>query len=74
MQSQTELQRHLQLVLTDRSTLSKGQNYAVFSKNAWRLKPLMPMRAVYRNDAPPGPAGRWLIDYLNGSSRARKKG
>ena len=115
---QAELQRHLQLVLTDRSTLSKGQNYAVFSKNAWRLadmgarhaflragfgfgnmprfmveddlasdklrvirielpsnlKPLMPMRAVYRNDAPPGPAGRWLIDYLNGSSRARRKG
>jgi DNA-binding transcriptional LysR family regulator len=104
-------------VLTDRSTLSKGQNYGVYSKNAWRLadmgarhaflragfgfgnmprfmveddiasgklrvirielpsnlKPLMPMRAVYRTDAPPGPAGRWLIDYLNGSSRARRK-
>jgi hypothetical protein len=25
------------LVLTDRSTLSKGQNYGVFSKNAWQL-------------------------------------
>lgn len=37
------------------------------------LKPLMSMRAVYRNDAPPGPAGRWLIDRLNGSSRARRK-
>jgi DNA-binding transcriptional LysR family regulator len=34
------------------------------------LKPLMPMRAVYRADAPPGPAGRWLIDHLNGSSRS----
>ena len=113
---QSELQRHVQLVLTDRSTLSKGQNYGVFSKNAWRLadmgarhaflragfgfgnmprfmveddiasgklrvvrielprsvKPLMPMRAVYRTDAPPGPAGRWLIDHLR-SSRARRK-
>jgi DNA-binding transcriptional LysR family regulator len=115
---QTELQRHVQLVLTDRSTLSKGQNYAVFSQNIWRLadmgarhaflragfgfgnmprfmveddiaggklrvirielpsnlKPLMPMRAVYRTDAPPGPAGRWLIDYLNGTNRTRRKG
>ncbi|GLQ46048.1 LysR family transcriptional regulator [Dyella lipolytica] len=114
---QSELQRHVQLVLTDRSSLSKGQNYGVFSKNTWRLadmgarhaflragfgfgfmprfmveddiasgklcavrielpgsvKPLIPMRAVYRNDAPPGPAGRWLIDHLNGSRRTRSK-
>jgi len=114
---QSELQRHVQLVLTDRSTLSKGQNYGVFSKNAWRLadmgarhaflragfgfgnmprfmveddiasgklrairielpgnlKPLMAMRAIYRTDAPPGPAGRWLIDHLKASSRARRK-
>ena len=46
---QSELQRHVQLVLTD------------------------PMRAIYRTDAPPGPAGRWLIDHLHGSSRARRK-
>jgi DNA-binding transcriptional LysR family regulator len=115
--SQSELQRHVQLVLTDRSTLSKGQTYGVLSKNTWRLadmgarhaflragfgfgnmprfmveddiasgklrmirvqmpsnlKPLMAMRAVYRNDAPPGPAGRWLIDRLNGAGRARRK-
>lgn len=114
---QSELQLHVQLVLTDRSTLSKGQSYGVFSKNAWQLadmgarhaflragfgfgnmprfmveediasgrlrvvrielpsnlKPVMSMRAVYRTDAPPGPAGRWLIDHLNGSSRARRK-
>jgi DNA-binding transcriptional LysR family regulator len=114
---QSELQRHVQLVLTDRSTLSKGQNYGVFSKNAWRLadmgarhaflragfgfgnmprfmveddiasgklrairielprnlKPLMPMRAVYRTDAPPGPAGRWLIQHLSRSNRTREK-
>src|SRR5882757_4044795 len=113
----SELQRHVQLVLTDRSTLSKGQSYGVFSKNVWRLadmgarhaflragfgfgnmpqfmveddiasaklrviriqmpstlKPVMPMRAVYRNDAPPGPAGRWLIQYLKGRSQTSKK-
>jgi DNA-binding transcriptional LysR family regulator len=114
---QSELQRHVQLVLTDRSALSKGQSYGVFSKKVWRfadmgarhaflragfgfgnmprfmvdddiasgklrairmelprnLKPLMPMRVVYRADAPPGPAGRWLIDHLNGSARTRTK-
>jgi DNA-binding transcriptional LysR family regulator len=114
---QSELQRHVQLVLTDRSTLSGGQTYGVFSKNTWRLadmgarhgflragfgfgnmpqfmveddiasgklrviriqlpsslRPLMSMRAAYRNDAPPGPAGRWLIDHLSRSSRARTK-
>src|SRR5881392_2728297 len=102
---QSTLNQHVQLVLTDRSTLTKGQNYGVFSQNVWRLadmgarhaflragfgfghmprfmveddiksgklrvvrvqmpsnvRPLMPMRAVYRKDAPPGPAGRWLI-------------
>jgi len=114
---QAELQHHVQLVLTDRSTLSEGKSYGVFSKNTWRLadmgarhaflcagfgfgnmprfmveddiasgklrviriqlpsnvKPVMPMRGVYRNDAPPGPAGRWLINHLNGSDRAPRK-
>ena len=104
----SELQKHVQLVLTDRSTLSDGQNYGVFSQNAWKLADmgakhaflragfgfghmpsfmvedniaseklrvirielpagtslLMPMQAVYRKDAPPGPAGRWLIQSL----------
>jgi DNA-binding transcriptional LysR family regulator len=113
----SELQKHVQLVLTDRSALSKGQSYGVFSKNTWRLadmgarhaflragfgfgnmpqfmveddiaarrlrviriqmpsslKPIMPMRAVYRNDAPPGPAGRWLIQHLKGRSQISKK-
>jgi DNA-binding transcriptional LysR family regulator len=114
---QSALQRHVQLVLTDRSTLTKGQNYGVFSANVWRLadmgarhaflragfgfghmplfmveddiksgklrvvrttsvKLLMPMRAVYRKDAPPGPAGRWLIEHVsrrNGARRVTKK-
>ena len=105
---QSTLHQHVQLVLTDRSTLTKGQNYGVFSQNVWRLadmgarhaflragfgfghmprfmveddiksgklrvlrvqmpsnvRPLMPMRAVYRKEAPPGPAGRWLIKHL----------
>jgi DNA-binding transcriptional LysR family regulator len=112
-----ELQKHVQLVLTDRSTLSQGHSYGVFSKNTWRLadmgarhaflragfgfgnmprfmvagdiasgllrairiqmpsnlKPLMPIRAVYRSDSPPGPAGRWLVEHLKGRSRPSKK-
>jgi DNA-binding transcriptional LysR family regulator len=113
---QSELQRHVQLVLTDRSTLTDGQSYGVYSQNVWRLadmgarhaflragfgfgnmprfmvedeiasgklrvvrvempsylKPLIPMRAVYRNQAPPGPAGRWLIQHLKGRREARR--
>jgi DNA-binding transcriptional LysR family regulator len=104
----SELQKHVQLVLTDRSTLTQGQNFGVYSPNTWRLADMgakhsflragfgfghmprfmveddiasgklravriempgvtnliMPMRAVYRKDAPPGPAGRWLIESL----------
>src|SRR5579862_5800875 len=113
---QSELQRHVQLVLTDRSTLSKDKSYGVFSKNVWRLadmgarhaflragfgfgnmprfmveddiangklrvirielpsnaKLLMPMRAVYRKEAPPGPAGRWLIEHMSRRNNARQ--
>jgi DNA-binding transcriptional LysR family regulator len=99
---------HVQLVLTDRSTLTEGRNFGVLSPKVWRLADLgakhafmraglgwgfMPlhmvavdlasgalkqielesqptmgaafaMRAVYRKDAPPGPAGRWFIGQL----------
>lgn len=105
---QSELQKHVQLVLTDRSKLTQGQSFGVYSQNVWRLADmgakhaflragfgfghmpklmveddiasgrlravriempgvtnlLMPMHAVYRKDAPPGPAGRWLIQSL----------
>jgi DNA-binding transcriptional LysR family regulator len=104
----SELEKHVQLVLTDRSTLSEGKSYGVYSQNAWRLADmgakhaflragfgfghmptfmvaddiasdrlrtiriempgvvnfLMAMHAVYRKEAPPGPAGRWLIERL----------
>ncbi|HEY1900247.1 MAG TPA: substrate-binding domain-containing protein [Steroidobacteraceae bacterium] len=103
-----ELAKHVQLVLTDRSSLLAGKDYGVFSPSTWRLADLstkyaflrdgvgwgsMPrhmvesdialgslvlldvrgefgltMSARYRASAPPGPAGRWLIDYLKGLS------
>jgi DNA-binding transcriptional LysR family regulator len=106
--SNRELARHVQLVLTDRTPLTEGQNFGVLSPLIWRLADLgakhaflragfgfghMPrsmvqddlangrlvkiriqgfperaqllaMQAVYRKDAPPGPAGRLFIEYL----------
>ncbi len=104
----TELARHVQLVLTDRTDLSQGREFGVLSPHVWRLADLgakheflraglgwggmplhmverdlaegtlvridledlppegmtMPIYAIYRTDAPPGPAGRWLIGQL----------
>lgn len=103
----SRLVEHVQLVLTDRSTLSEGRNFGVLSPLTWRLADLgakleflragfgwghmplpvveahlarkelvrvrveavaadarMPMHAVYRKDAPPGPAGRAFIQQL----------
>lgn len=106
--SHAELANHVQLVLTDRSDLSKGRDFGVFSPKTWKLADLfakraflinglgwggmplhtvqadldsgrlvrlrieeepaggvsMLMSAVYRVDAPPGPAGRWLIERI----------
>ncbi|RWX81596.1 LysR family transcriptional regulator [Neorhizobium lilium] len=95
-----------QLVLTDRSELTRGIDLGVQSKNTWRLSDLgakqsflvaglgwghmplpmvasdlaegrlvqiklegpgpgiLPMRAIYKADAMPGPAGRWLLDRI----------
>jgi len=105
------LAKHVQLVLTDRSTMLVGRHYGVFSPSTWRLADLstkyaflkdcvgwgsMPnhmvesdlaqgtlvmldmddipskgvvltMSAFYPASAPPGPAGRWLIDQLKSS-------
>ena len=107
-----EVARHVQLVLTDRTALTEGRSYGVFSPLTWRLAdlgakhaflragfgwghmplamvqpdidagelvrirvetyhphvPPLAMFAVYRKDAPPGPAGRWLIDHLKRSA------
>ncbi|MBC2653318.1 LysR family transcriptional regulator [Novosphingobium aerophilum] len=99
--------RYRQLVLTDRSALTEGEDFAVFGSRSWRLGDLgakhallregigwgsMPhhmiardlakgrlvrldipewrhtiytLRAIWRRDAPPGPAGCWLIDMLS---------
>lgn len=110
-----DLERHVQLVLTDRTSLTSGRSFEVFSPLTWRLADLgakhaflragfgwghMPqamvqadldsgqlvcialenyqvtqlaiaMSAVYRSDAPPGPAGRWFIDRLKSFSGDR---
>ncbi|MGH8691526.1 MAG: LysR family transcriptional regulator [Burkholderiales bacterium] len=107
MVPKSSLVEHVQLVLTDRSTLSEGRSFGVLSPLTWRLADLgakleflragfgwghmplpviedhlarkelikiriegaaeyarLPMHAVYRKDAPPGPAGRAFIQQL----------
>ena len=100
--------RYRQLVLTDRSHLTAGEDFAVFGTHSWRLGDLgakhallregigwgsLPrhmitrdlargrlvmldvpewrhtiyaLRAIWRRDTPPGPAGCWLLDMLTG--------
>ncbi|MDE8652946.1 LysR family transcriptional regulator [Novosphingobium album (ex Liu et al. 2023)] len=101
-----EARKHLQLVLTDRSPLTAGRDFSVFSPRSWRLADLgakhallrqgigwgsMPRHAVredlasgalielalperpamdyalvalWRKDAPPGPAAIWVLDAM----------
>jgi DNA-binding transcriptional LysR family regulator len=109
------LSEHIQLVLTDRSDLSRGKEFGVFSSRTWRLADLgakhaflraalgwgsmpaslveqdiargelveiklqdvptdgyiMAMSAAYRMDAPPGLAGRWLVERLKEGDSVR---
>jgi DNA-binding transcriptional LysR family regulator len=44
----SELAKHVQLVLTDRSTLSKGKDFGVFSPRTWRLADLGAKHAFLR--------------------------
>jgi len=113
----TELAKHVQLVLTDRSQLSAGREFGVISPSTWRFADLgakhafllnglgwgsmpllaiqediaagrlvelsiedgpkggflMPMSAVYPSGAPPGPAGRWLIERLKECPEAKSR-
>ena len=112
----TALKKHVQLVLTDRSMLTQGRDFGVFSPSTWRLADLgaklaflraglgwghmplhmvqadladgtltkirvegvardfvMPMKAVFRKDAPPGPAGRAFIEQLRKCSSTSPK-
>ena len=106
--TRSEIVKHVQLVLTDPTSLSEGRNFGVLSTKTWRLSDIgakhaflregfgwgqmplhmveedirkgslvkirvagapprsqfLPMHAVHRKDAPPGPAGQSFIDWL----------
>lgn len=110
-----EARQYTQLVLTDRSPLTHGLNFAVLSPKTWKLADLgskhmllkegigwgnMPLPmveedlasgrlirldlpdmtggayrfdAIYRADAPPGPAGSWLITRFRHQADAEKE-
>jgi DNA-binding transcriptional LysR family regulator len=63
------LAQHRQLVLTDRSELSQGKDFAVFSANSWRLGDLGAKHAFLRADLGWGamPVGVVETDLADGS-------
>jgi DNA-binding transcriptional LysR family regulator len=63
------LAQHRQLVLTDRSELSQGKDFGVFSANTWRLADLGAKHAFLRAGLGWGgmPAGVIETDLANGS-------
>lgn len=57
-----ELAKHIQLVLTDRSTMSKGQDFGVFSPRTWRLADLGAKHAFLRAGLGWGGMPRELVE------------
>jgi DNA-binding transcriptional LysR family regulator len=47
-----------------REDLARGTLVEIALEDAPAGGPFMPMSAIYRTDAPPGPAGSWLIEQL----------
>ena len=58
----SELQRHLQLVLTDRSQLTQGRSFAVYSHNAWLLADLGAKHAFLRAGFGFGHMPRFMVE------------
>jgi DNA-binding transcriptional LysR family regulator len=65
----SELSKHIQLVLTDRSTLSQGREFGVLSPKTWRLADLGAKHAFLRAGLGWGgmPAERVEADLADGS-------
>ncbi len=64
-----ELARHIQLVLTDRSTLSQGRDYGVIAQQTWRLADLGAKLAFLRAGLGWGLMPAWMVveDLARGS-------
>jgi DNA-binding transcriptional LysR family regulator len=56
-----ETRRHMQLVLTDRSTLSEGRDYSVFSAHTWRIADLGAKHALLKEGIGWGSMPRHLV-------------
>jgi DNA-binding transcriptional LysR family regulator len=68
----SELQKHVQLVLTDRSKLSDGHSYGVYTQNTWRLADLGAKHAFLRAGFGFGHMPMFMVedDIANGRLRA----
>ena len=67
----SELQNHLQLVLTDRSKLTQGRSFAVYSQNAWLLADLGAKHAFLRAGFGFGHMPRFMVEDDIASGRLR---
>lgn len=64
-----DARKHLQLVLTDRSSLTTGRDFSVFSPRSWRLGDLGAKHVLLREGVGWGSMPRHLVqaDLVNGS-------